>query len=1112
MFQREGNPTVALPKSLNDDVGPREREEGEQDFRADRVEEFSEKSFSISAWVSRNVDERVDLRRSDGQIGYRCTCKKFVSSGEVCRHVWATLLTADVIGALESWNLEEGDHLLADEPDADNEDFGEEESGGPINERRIVTQSKPLKRQADWKSHLATLRQTMLQSGARTVPAPVSDLQIVYLIDAQATLEGNGIALDLCTRERKKDGQWGKERTANISPDTVARLADPSDREILSRLHGAKAGYLGYYSSTGDTRFYLRQAQEAQILMSACQTGRCFLHLEPEGATLPMQWDDGSPWEFHLSVQLDQESGRYMVRGELRREGQSLSLDDAPLLTHGGFVFTRTHIARFDDHDAFQWIIFLRRHKSLQVPAAQADDLLKTLTDLPQLPPLELPEELRPEEISPQPRLRLRIEQPRRNGDGAERLVGHVSFDYAGTLIPMNDPGSGVYQSEPRRLLRRDPAAEASALSLLLSVGFKLSPGASAQEPQELALPPRLLPQAVRRLTEMHWHVEAEGKLYRQSGKVKIEVSSGIDWFELHGEADFGGQTVKLPKLLAALRKGEKTVLLGDGSLGVLPEQWLKQYGALASMGTDEGDHLKFSRTQIGLLDALLASQPEASCDELFQQARQQLLTFSGVEPGDAPAGFVGTLRPYQRDGLGWMRFLRDFRFGGCLADDMGLGKTVQVLALLEDRRDLRPAEVSSNGHGPQESLSLVVAPRSLIFNWMEEAARFSPNLRVLDHTGVLRGKSPEAFAGCDLVLTTYGTLRNDIEMMRAVRFDYVILDEAQAIKNSATGSAKAVRLLQGDHRLALSGTPVQNHLGELWSLFEFLNPGMLGSARAFEAAGAGARVVEQETRQVLARALRPFILRRTKGQVARDLPARIEQTIHCELGAAQRKLYDELRDHYRQSLMTRIEKEGMNKAKIQILEALLRLRQAACHPGLIDKSHRNLGSAKLDALLPQLAEVVDGNHKALVFSQFTSLLSIVRERLDKEKIVYEYLDGRTRDRAERVRRFQTDDNCKLFLISLKAGGLGLNLTAAEYVFLLDPWWNPAVEAQAIDRAHRIGQSRQVFAYRLIAKDTVEEKVVQLQATKRELADAILNADNSIISTIGKEELQLLLS
>jgi SNF2 family DNA or RNA helicase len=306
----------------------------------------------------------------------------------------------------------------------------------------------------------------------------------------------------------------------------------------------------------------------------------------------------------------------------------------------------------------------------------------------------------------------------------------------------------------------------------------------------------------------------------------------------------------------------------------------------------------------------------------------------------------------------------------------------------------------------------------------------------------------------------------------------------------------------------------VQNHLGELWSLFEFLNPGMMGAAAAFREAGAGvgSGEADPEARTLLARSLRPFILRRTKEQVAKELPEKTEQTLYCEMEADQRKLYDELRNHYRASLLDRIAKEGLNKAKIQILEALLRLRQAACHPGLIDKARSKEGSAKLDTLLAHVAEVLDEGHKVLVFSQFTSLLAIVRDRLDEQKTVYEYLDGKTRDRQARVERFQNDPDCKLFLISLKAGGLGLNLTAAEYVFLLDPWWNPAVEAQAIDRAHRIGQTRQVFAYRLIAKDTVEEKVLQLQQSKKDLAEAIISADNNLIRTLGREDLELLLS
>jgi len=309
-----------------------------------------------------------------------------------------------------------------------------------------------------------------------------------------------------------------------------------------------------------------------------------------------------------------------------------------------------------------------------------------------------------------------------------------------------------------------------------------------------------------------------------------------------------------------------------------------------------------------------------------------------------------------------------------------------------------------------------------------------------------------------------------------------------------------------------LSGTPIENHLGELWSLFDFLNPGMLGTARIFRMFAGDPRTSDEHAREMLRRALRPFILRRTKSQVAKDLPERMEETLYCDMPTAQRKHYDELRKHFQQSLLSRVENEGMNRSKIHVLEALLRLRQAACHQGLIDANLLSEESAKLDLLIPRLTEVVEEGHKALVFSQFTSFLSIVRDRLDKSGITYEYLDGRTRNRQDRVDRFQEDEDCKLFLISLKAGGLGLNLTAAEYVFLLDPWWNPAVEAQAIDRAHRIGQTRRVFAYRLIARDSVEEKVIELQKTKRDLADAIITADNSLIRSLTKEDLSLLLT
>jgi SNF2 family DNA or RNA helicase len=391
----------------------------------------------------------------------------------------------------------------------------------------------------------------------------------------------------------------------------------------------------------------------------------------------------------------------------------------------------------------------------------------------------------------------------------------------------------------------------------------------------------------------------------------------------------------------------------------------------------------------------------------------------------------------------------------------------------------------------------------------MREAERFAPKLRMLDFTGT--GRNPADIEHVDVVLTTYGTLRRDAAELASIQFDYAILDEAQAIKTAGSASAKAARLLRADHRLAMTGTPIENRLEELWSLFEFLNPGMLGASATFAALARLATSNEPAAkRDVLSRALRPVILRRTKDQVARELPPRIEQTLHVELEGAQAKFYAELLESYRQSVLERVDRVGVARAKMHILEALLRLRQAACHPVLADPHRSAAPSAKLDALMPALDEVIAEGHKALVFSQFTSFLALVRERLDRAGVTYEYLDGRVRDRQARVDRFETDAECKLFLISLKAGGHGLNLTAAEYVFILDPWWNPAVEAQAIDRAHRIGQTKRVIATRIVARDTIEEKILELQASKRALADAILGQDQGVLSRIGVEELRLL--
>jgi superfamily II DNA or RNA helicase len=1056
----------------------------------------------VEARVRGSRTYEVSLDWAGGVLSAWCDCRYFYSSG-ACKHLWATILASESQGYLS--RAASATHLLLDSGDPYLDEEFDDESSAFAMPPRLGFDRHLAPKSPGWRKQV-----TELSGHHRPVARPrdgwPSRRQILYVVDVPSSLASAGVVLSLESRICKLDGSWTRPTTLNLKREQIAQLPLAEDRELLSALAGGvsyhKWGYTGFYEPLSMSCL-VPHSLAAIVLPLAARTGRGYLRLARNSEGLaPLAWDEGGCWQFGLEVRRGDRGG-WAVAGVFRRGEERLDLRAPVLVTPGGFLFTADRVAPLAEDAAFEWMSHLRKAGSIEAPEEDQDELLAALLGSPSLPPLVVPEEMHYEEVKCEPRPCLRIGEADPIGRGAGRLRADLSFDYNGRLVPDFEPSRGWYEAAARRFLRRDPGAEKAAADLLSELGVRFE-APSAREPEPAwELSSTRLPRIVQALVEAGWRIEAEGKIFRRPGAFRVEVSTGVDWFELHGEVEYGETKAQLPELLEALRRGETMVPLDNGSYGMLPEEWLRRFGPLARLGTPENDHIRFRPSQAGLLDALLAAQPEARCDETFARVRKELCLFEGIESAEQPAGFVGCLRDYQREGLGWMEFLRRFSFGGCLADDMGVGKTAQVLALLETRRELRAA---GEAIGP----SLVVVPRSLVFNWKQEAAHFTPQLRVLDHTGLERNGSN--FAAYDVILTTYGTLRRDALRLKDVEFDYLVLDEVQAVKNPSTESSKAVRLLRGGHRLALSGTPVENHLGELWTLFEFLNPGMLGTASVFKLAGGAARNPDEETRRLLAHALRPFILRRTKEQVASELPPKSEQTVYCEMQSAQRKLYDELRQHYRNSLLKRIETEGLAKSKIQVLEALLRLRQAACHPGLLDPKRFGEPSAKLDMLLEQLREIVDAGHKALVFSQFTSLLRIVRDRLDGSGIAYEYLDGKTGNRQARVERFQREAECRLFLVSLKAGGLGLNLTAAEYVFLLDPWWNPAVEAQAVDRAHRIGQVRHVFAYRLIARETVEEKILELQKTKRDLAAAIIGTDNSLIGSLRREDVELLLS
>ncbi len=581
--------------------------------------------------------------------------------------------------------------------------------------------------------------------------------------------------------------------------------------------------------------------------------------------------------------------------------------------------------------------------------------------------------------------------------------------------------------------------------------------------------------------------------------RLSVNVFSKGDSLSCNISISFDEIPATLAALIQAVKADSRYVLLADGSSGVLPEAWMRKFSSLFAVGEhdEKDDRLTLKRYHTPVADMLFDMADEHQANEEFLQKREALRSFSGIMKQPPPETFKGTMRQYQAAGYEWFYFLQSYNFGGCLADDMGLGKTVQTIALLLNEKE--------QGRKP----SIVIVPASLLFNWEREARQFAPSMLVMLFHGPERRKYGTTEMKCaDLVLTTYGTAMRDITLLKRVPFNYIVIDEAQAIKNPASRVGKAIKELNARHRLALSGTPVENNLSELWSIFSFLNPGMLGTYRHF--AQNFAKPVERdgqpEAAQVLQKMLFPFILRRTKQQVATDLPPKTESVIYTEMLPRQRTLYQITRDTYRGRIMQSIDQLGMEKSGLQILEGLLRLRQICCHPALMDPVF-NGESGKFKLLDGILEDIISEGHKVLIFSQFVKALELIRKRLTTIGVKSEILTGKTRDRAAVVDRFQNCRDVPVFLISLKAGGTGLNLTSAEYVIHLDPWWNPAAENQASDRAYRIGQKNHVFVYKLIMKDSIEERVLALQESKKQLVDQIIRTENSFFKQLTKKDI-----
>ena len=487
--------------------------------------------------------------------------------------------------------------------------------------------------------------------------------------------------------------------------------------------------------------------------------------------------------------------------------------------------------------------------------------------------------------------------------------------------------------------------------------------------------------------------------------------------------------------------------------------------------------------------------------DEKYERLKE----FKNIPEVPAPAEVAHILRPYQLSGFQWLNYLNDVGWGGILADDMGLGKTVQALTMLDYYK-------TTNG----SLKAIVVCPTTLIYNWQNEVKKFTPSLTYHIHHGSARSRSAEELSNHNIIITTYGTLRSDIQILLKIFFDYVVLDESQAIKNPASKVTKAASLLTAKNRVCMSGTPLQNNTFDIFAQMNFLNPGLLGSMEFFrnEFATPIDKFGEQEQKDHLRKLLFPFILRRTKEQVAKDLPEKTETILFCEMEKEQRKIYDAYRNAYRDKIMGTIDDQGIGKSQLTILQGLMKLRQICDSPAILNEDEKYPNhSIKLDELTREISENI-GDHKALIFSQFLGMLALIKAKLKEQNIPFEYFDGSTSapDRERAIQNFQNNDECRVFLISLKAGGVGLNLTAADYVYIVDPWWNPAVEQQAIDRTHRIGQTKNIFAYRMICKDTIEDKIIQLQEKKRLLAKELIADDATFVKALSREDVEYLFS
>ncbi len=1038
----------------------------------------------------------VRLAEETRELSVFCSCPVGGEYGEPCKHLWAVLREIDARDLLPACQgVEKLQVRLAPEHSREDDLEGYDEPAEEYEQEAVGGEWGQAPRGREPRDVLDAL---LVRRGSTLVESAQPALELFALLHLET---------------------WsGEPLRVSLLASTPGGYRAASRRELLTRARpGTLAGDLAllslqleqspHYVSTfgplsrnavplevplpwGETPSLLRRlAGEGRLLMLGERNLVTVVPLGPEAVG------------FRLNVVVEPAEAAYRIVPRVLVAEQEFELDRLSFAHGSGVALLDGALVSLQGVVEAEWLVTLQRSagRDLVLAADELESFLERYYGETGLPAVTLPPGLE---------LEIRDVPPERfvdvaTSDGSVQGVPiHVRLHYGDKEVPLLPGRPWAVDLAQGVRYRRDQQLEEALLGELEELGARryaaAATGGGAASGEIFRIGTKRVHELASTLLSRGWRVSVQRKAYRRIDAFRLRAASGIDWLEISGTFELGGRELPLGELLRALerrRRSSGLIELDAGIAAAGAEELLNRFERLLDLGASldpTGASLRLSPVHAGAAVALLEGATSSQQDAGFSKLRQALERGLLPRSPAPPRGFRGTLRAYQREGLGWLQWLEEVGFGGCLADDMGLGKTVQVLALLL-------------GRGRRRGPSLVVAPRSVLHNWASEAKRFAPALSPVVHWGPERTGSAEALRDCRLVITTYAILARDIQLLSEICWDYLVVDEAQAIKNPSTQSAKLIRRLQSQQRIALTGTPIENHLDELWALLDFLNPGF-GRQAPFKNVS-----LSQSDSALIRSLIRPFVLRRTKALVAKDLPERVEQTLEVELSRSERRRYDELARKLRRQYADAVAELGVQRSTPVLLTGLLRLRQAACHQGLLDESQREQRSSKLAVLLDRLVELREEGAKSLVFSQFTEHLDLVERELTAEGISFVRLDGKTRRRAERVKTFQEDAAVSVFLISLKAGGLGLNLTAAEYVFLLDPWWNPAVEAQAIDRAHRIGQTSRVIAYRLIAADTVEQKVAALQQRKRELVDSVFGDERAFLGKLSHDDLAALL-